>query len=271
LAWLDGDSVSSLARAADRFGVERHVRWSGAHHSAFARRLVLGLICSVGLALVGTGCGADAATGGDASPSAVSRVEPIKERIGKSCEDDNTGVKQSGVTIWCDPKEPGSSTLVWVDAKGHQTAERAKRQAAEKQAREQAAADKAAAAKKSKEQAAARKAKEEAAEEKAKAKAAAERAAKQKAAAEKAKAKAAAERAAEQKAAEARRQEAARRSAAAKAEAERKAAEQQRQQNANVYYKNCDAVRAAGAAPIYRGNPGYAKHLDRDGDGVGCE
>ncbi|SNR47623.1 Excalibur calcium-binding domain-containing protein [Actinoplanes regularis] len=38
-----------------------------------------------------------------------------------------------------------------------------------------------------------------------------------------------------------------------------------------VYYKNCAAVRAAGAAPIHRGDPGYAKHLDRDGDGVGCE
>lgn len=43
------------------------------------------------------------------------------------------------------------------------------------------------------------------------------------------------------------------------------------QQSANVYYKNCTAVRAAGADPIYRGDPGYAKHLDRDGDGVGCE
>lgn len=38
-----------------------------------------------------------------------------------------------------------------------------------------------------------------------------------------------------------------------------------------VYYENCAAVRAAGAAPIHRGDPGYAKHLDRDGDGVGCE
>ena len=33
----------------------------------------------------------------------------------------------------------------------------------------------------------------------------------------------------------------------------------------------CTAVRAAGADPIRRGDPGYAKHLDRDGDGVGCE
>jgi hypothetical protein len=38
-----------------------------------------------------------------------------------------------------------------------------------------------------------------------------------------------------------------------------------------VYYENCDAVRAAGAAPIRRGDPGYASHLDRDGDGIGCE
>lgn len=38
-----------------------------------------------------------------------------------------------------------------------------------------------------------------------------------------------------------------------------------------VYYKNCAAVRAAGAAPIHVGDPGYAKRLDRDGDGIGCE
>ncbi|MFC7975038.1 excalibur calcium-binding domain-containing protein [Streptomyces cinereoruber] len=39
----------------------------------------------------------------------------------------------------------------------------------------------------------------------------------------------------------------------------------------DVYYRNCTAVRAANAAPIRRGDPGYARHLDRDGDGVGCE
>ena len=38
-----------------------------------------------------------------------------------------------------------------------------------------------------------------------------------------------------------------------------------------VYYANCAAARAAGAAPVRRGDPGYARHLDRDGDGVGCE
>ncbi|MEU9996444.1 excalibur calcium-binding domain-containing protein [Streptomyces sp. NPDC050848] len=39
----------------------------------------------------------------------------------------------------------------------------------------------------------------------------------------------------------------------------------------NVYYENCTAVREAGADPIHRGEPGYGRHLDRDGDGVGCE
>lgn len=38
-----------------------------------------------------------------------------------------------------------------------------------------------------------------------------------------------------------------------------------------VTYANCDAVRAAGKAPIHRDDPGYGKHLDRDGDGTGCD
>jgi outer membrane biosynthesis protein TonB len=38
-----------------------------------------------------------------------------------------------------------------------------------------------------------------------------------------------------------------------------------------VFYANCTEVRAAGAAPIHRGEPGYSKKLDRDGDGVACE
>lgn len=38
-----------------------------------------------------------------------------------------------------------------------------------------------------------------------------------------------------------------------------------------VYYRNCSAARAAGAAPIYRGEPGYRAELDRDGDGIACE
>ncbi len=38
-----------------------------------------------------------------------------------------------------------------------------------------------------------------------------------------------------------------------------------------VSYKNCAAVRAAGAAPIHVGEPGYYRKLDRDGDGIACE
>lgn len=38
-----------------------------------------------------------------------------------------------------------------------------------------------------------------------------------------------------------------------------------------VYYRSCAAARAAGAAPLRVGQPGYGKHLDRDGDGVACE
>ena len=36
-------------------------------------------------------------------------------------------------------------------------------------------------------------------------------------------------------------------------------------------FANCAAARAAGTAPVRRGEPGYGPHLDRDGDGVGCE
>jgi hypothetical protein len=38
-----------------------------------------------------------------------------------------------------------------------------------------------------------------------------------------------------------------------------------------VVYKNCAEVRAAGKAPLYRGDPGYTEALDRNGDGVACE
>lgn len=36
-------------------------------------------------------------------------------------------------------------------------------------------------------------------------------------------------------------------------------------------FTNCTAARAAGAAPVRRGSPGYGPQLDRDGDGIGCE
>jgi Excalibur calcium-binding domain len=36
-------------------------------------------------------------------------------------------------------------------------------------------------------------------------------------------------------------------------------------------FRNCAAARAAGAAPLRRGQPGYSSHLDADGDGIACE
>ena len=36
------------------------------------------------------------------------------------------------------------------------------------------------------------------------------------------------------------------------------------------YYPHCASARAAGAASIIAGKPGYARKLDRNGDGVAC-
>lgn len=36
-------------------------------------------------------------------------------------------------------------------------------------------------------------------------------------------------------------------------------------------FANCTQARAAGAAPLNRGDPGYGRDLDRDNDGVACE
>jgi micrococcal nuclease len=38
-----------------------------------------------------------------------------------------------------------------------------------------------------------------------------------------------------------------------------------------VYYANCSEAKSAGAAPLYKGDPGYRSKLDRDKDGVACE
>lgn len=135
-----------------------------------------------------------------------------------------------------------------------------------REAKAKAAAAKLAADKAATEKAAAKAAADKLAAEKAAATAAAD-----KLAAEKAAAQAAAERAAAEKAA-------ADQAAAAQAAAERAAQEAAQQAvvpvapaPASVYYANCSAARAAGAAPVYVGSPGYGSHLDRDKDGIGCE
>lgn len=39
----------------------------------------------------------------------------------------------------------------------------------------------------------------------------------------------------------------------------------------NAYFRNCKEAWTAGAAPIYRGQPGYRPEMDGDGDGIACE
>jgi hypothetical protein len=38
----------------------------------------------------------------------------------------------------------------------------------------------------------------------------------------------------------------------------------------SAYYGSCAAARAAGAAPLHVGKPGYRPALDPDGDGIAC-
>ncbi|WP_280431540.1 excalibur calcium-binding domain-containing protein [Nocardia brasiliensis] len=35
-------------------------------------------------------------------------------------------------------------------------------------------------------------------------------------------------------------------------------------------FANCEDAKAAGRAPLFRGEPGYGPHLDPDGDGFAC-
>lgn len=39
----------------------------------------------------------------------------------------------------------------------------------------------------------------------------------------------------------------------------------------HMYFARCADARAAGVAPISKGQPGYRSGLDGDGDGVACE
>jgi hypothetical protein len=61
------------------------------------------------------------------------------------------------------------------------------------------------------------------------------------------------------------------RSGAASAPQPKPAARPVRLPGGQVYYPNCAAARAAGVAPLRRGDPGYRPGLDRDRDGKACE
>ena len=40
--------------------------------------------------------------------------------------------------------------------------------------------------------------------------------------------------------------------------------------DSQVHYPTCAAAGAVRATPIRQGEPGYGRHLDRDGDGIAC-
>ncbi|WP_307579249.1 excalibur calcium-binding domain-containing protein [Paeniglutamicibacter psychrophenolicus] len=229
-----------------------------------------------GAALVLTIAGtALSGTEGTAGPEALLEEPAVAETlqadlasfIGKSCEFDYQVMTQGDDNNYCD--EDSAGALIWVDQDTHDRAEAdlavAREAETQKKLDEAAAAEakEAAEAADAKKAAAAEaaKTKEDAAVKKAKAAAAA----KVKEAADAKKAKAAAtakaKKAAEAKAA----------LAAEKTRKKKNAETEVRKSPSSTYYQNCTAVRNAGAAPIHRGEPGYSRKLDRDGDGVACE
>lgn len=177
------------------------------------------------------------------TPSESPSPTAIADYVGQECESDELVMEQGVEKLYCDESVDG--VLVWADQGDHDKNVLAAKKAAE----EHAAKEKAAAEKKE-----------------AEAKALADKkAAEKKAAQEKAEREAAAAKKAEQ-------QRIAEQEEAARI-AEQEAIEEayEAPAPASVSYANCTEARAAGAAPISRGEPGYASHLDRDGDGIGCD
>lgn len=246
--------------------------WVGLPHRKSALAVtVAGILAFMlgGMVAAGAAPSPDASTAAlvtqqQSSETATARPMPTETNLAQttcSTADEST---YSGEILICTAGSDGQ--LVWLpEAESRKVLEA--REAKAKAAAAKIAADKAAAQK-----AAAKAAADKLAAEKAAAKAAADKRAAEKVAAEAAAARKAAEKAAADQAAAAQ--------AAADRAAQQAAAEQAARQAvvpvvpaapASVYYGNCSAARAAGAAPVYAGSPGYGVHLDRDRDGVGCE
>ncbi|MGH3654586.1 excalibur calcium-binding domain-containing protein [Glutamicibacter sp.] len=178
------------------------------------------------------------------TPSESPSPTAIADFVGQECEGDELVMEQGAEKLYCDKSTDG--VLVWATQEDHdKNILAAKKVAEEKAAKEKAAAEKKVA----------------------EAKATAEKkAAEKKAAEEKAEREAAVKKAEQKRLAE--QQEAAR---IAEQEAIEEVYEAPAPAPASAFYANCTEARAAGAAPISRGEPGYASHLDRDGDGIGCD
>lgn len=216
------------------------VRWARITNRKSAAGVISGsfIIFIVSIVVVGLNLPAETSTVqpfADTS-AANSTAEPsLASFVDETCDADHLVMTQGTENNYCDKNDSGS--LVWVTQTAHDQAVAEAEDQAEKKVAEEA---------------------------KAKAKKVAE-----------AKAKASEDEAAQKAAAEA-----AKKSAAKKTAAEAEALAEQEAQietlvedtpGSSAYYANCSAVKAAGAAPIYSGDPGYSGKLDRDGDGVACE
>lgn len=224
----------------------------------------LTLVVLTGLMLTGCGGGkqaAEKATETATAVAAVAETVAVPDVIGLTLDKSTEQLEDLGFKVEAVDTVDGKSIMVkknWQvisqdPTKGAKAAKGSvvhlgvtsfEKLAAEKAAAEKALAEKAAAEK-----------------------AAAEQAAAEKAAADAAAAKLAAEQAVAQQAA----QQAAAKPVPAPAAPAPAAPAPAAPAPAAAYYANCAAAKAAGAAPVRAGMPGYGTHLDRDGDGIGCE
>jgi colicin import membrane protein len=232
--------------------------WAGLRDRKDAKSMALGGTMLLIVGLAAAGCSAIAADGGGPVPASATPSPSMSSIALSGCGSDGMSRNQGGEVFFCDEDDNG--VLVWVDRDTHEKAVAAA--AAEKKAQEEAA-KKAAAEKKAKAEAAEKAAEEKKAKDAAAKKAAAEKKAQEEAAAQQAEADRLAQEEAQRQAREAQRL------------AEEQAAEEAEQfvpaPAPAVGFANCSEAKAAGAAPVYSGQPGYSSKLDRDGDGVGCE
>ncbi|MBO3724766.1 excalibur calcium-binding domain-containing protein [Actinomyces bowdenii] len=230
--------------------------------AARPRLLVLTILPLLALCLVLSGCdGSEASAGGAPSATTTAGTVLVPDVVGMKGDAAADALAAAGLTsdptytdadgeesVWkpgnwsVTAQDPAAGTEAPADqvvalTVNHDSADAAATQSAQAEASRQAA-----------EQAEADRAAQEAAEAEASRQAAEQ---------------AEAERAAQEAAEEAARQ--------AEQDSARQEAQPEPAAPAAEHYSSCREARAAGAAPLYAGQPGYRSDLDRDGDGVACE
>ncbi|KIS28647.1 calcium-binding protein [Arthrobacter sp. SPG23] len=224
----------------------------------------LALVVLTGLML--TGCGGKQAASSATAVAEVADAVTVPSVMGLTLDKATDQLENLGLKVKADDtvdgkmimskknwqvtsQDPTEGAKVAKDSTVHLGVKNLEKEAAEKAAADKAAAEKAAAVKAASDKAAADKA-------------AADKASADKAAAAAAAAKLAAEQAAAQKAAP---------QVPVAPAAPVAPPAPAVQAPATAYYASCADAKAAGAAPIYSGQPGYRAGLDRDNDGTACD